>query len=189
MNSQAGPSDPTGSLAAALAHGTALLERDPALAEEQAREILKVLPGNGGALTLQAQALSAQGRRLEAVDALREATRRDPDLALAWRLLAEHLLVMGDLSEADQAQAQAIRSSVNDPRLREAAIALCRNDLPVAEHLLKTHLRVHSNDVAALRMLAELAGRIGRYPDAEVLLVRTRGLWGSRALWARLWPG
>jgi len=170
MNSQAGPSDPTGSLAAALAHGTALLERDPALAEEQAREILKVLPGNSGALTLQAQALSAQGRRLEAVDALREATRRDPDLALAWRLLAEHLLVMGDLSEADQAQAQAIRSSVNDPRLREAAIALCRNDLPLAEHLLKTHLRVHSNDVAALRMLAELAGRIGRYPDAEVLL-------------------
>lgn len=170
MSSPSSQTDPTGSLAAALEHCAALLRRDAVLAEEQACEILKVLPGNVGAMTLLAQALAAQGRVLEAATVLRDATRRDPEAPHAWRLLAEQLLVLGDHAGADQAQAQAIRTSVNNPRLREAATALCNNDLPVAERLLKLHLREHSGDVAALRMLAELAGRIGRYPEAETLL-------------------
>lgn len=162
--------DPTGNLATALAHGATLLRRAPALAEEQAREILKVVPGNAGALTLRGQALGAMGRGVEAAGVLREAVRRDPDSALAWRTLADQLVVLGDQAGADEAQANAIRTSVNDPALREAAIALCRNDLPVAERLLKDRVREHPTDVAALRMLAELAGRLGRYGDAEALL-------------------
>lgn len=163
---------PTGTLETALAHGNALLRRDPAMAEEQAREILRIVPGHPSALTLHGQALAALDRGDEAAAVLREAVRRNPDSALAWRSLAELLLVRGDDAGADQAQAQAIRASVNDPRLREAAVALCRNDLPVAERLLKTHLKAQPNDVPAIRMLAELAGRIGRYPDAENLLRR-----------------
>lgn len=162
--------EPVGTLETALAHGAQLLRRDPALAEEQAREILKAVPGHPGALTLHGQALAALGRGIEAVGVLQQAVRRDPESATAWRTLAEQLLIQGDQPGADQAQAQAIRTSVNDPRLRDAAIALCRNELPIAERLLKDHLKQQPNDVAALRMLAELAGRIGRYPDAEKLL-------------------
>ncbi|MEZ0242118.1 MAG: sulfotransferase [Sphingomonas sp.] len=58
------------------------------------------------------------------------------------------------------------------PRLIEAALALHDNRLHDAEPLLKGHLKQDPFDVAAIRMLAELAGRIGRYKDAESLLRR-----------------
>ncbi|TPG43608.1 sulfotransferase family protein [Sphingomonas koreensis] len=53
-----------------------------------------------------------------------------------------------------------------------AAAALHDNRLDVAEPLLRQHLKADPFDVAAIRMLAELAGRIGRYRDAETLLRR-----------------
>jgi tetratricopeptide (TPR) repeat protein len=62
--------------------------------------------------------------------------------------------------------------ALQDPRLMEAALALHDNRLHEAEPLLKAHLKSDPFDVAAIRMLAELAGRIGRYPDAENLLRR-----------------
>jgi len=58
------------------------------------------------------------------------------------------------------------------PRLIEGALALSENRLDVAERLLKAHLKEDPFDVAAMRMLAELAGRIGRMKDAETLLRR-----------------
>jgi tetratricopeptide (TPR) repeat protein len=58
------------------------------------------------------------------------------------------------------------------PRLVEAAVALGENRLDVAERLLKPHLKEDPFDVRAIRMLAELAARIGRMKDAEALLRR-----------------
>ena len=58
------------------------------------------------------------------------------------------------------------------PRLIEAAAALHENRLDVAERLLKPHLKEDPFDVRAMRMLAELAARIGRWRDAEGLLRR-----------------
>ena len=52
----------------------------------------------------------------------------------------------------------------------EAAAALVENQLPVAEALLRAHLQQLPTDVAALRMLAEVAARLRRYRDAQVLL-------------------
>ncbi|MEO6255530.1 MAG: sulfotransferase [Sphingomicrobium sp.] len=54
----------------------------------------------------------------------------------------------------------------------EGALALYENRLDVAERSLKAHLKEDPFDVAAIRMLAELAGRIGRMKDAESLLRR-----------------
>ncbi len=65
-----------------------------------------------------------------------------------------------------------IGDSIRDPQLMQAALALHRNQLDVAEPLLKAHLKQNPFNVAAMRMLAELAGRIARYPDAERLLRR-----------------
>jgi tetratricopeptide (TPR) repeat protein len=59
-----------------------------------------------------------------------------------------------------------------NPVLMEAALALHDNRLSDAEPLLKNHLKHDPFDVAAIRMLAELAGRIGRIDDAEKLLRR-----------------
>jgi tetratricopeptide (TPR) repeat protein len=58
------------------------------------------------------------------------------------------------------------------PRLVEAAVALNENRLDVAERLLKPHLKEDPFDASAIRMLAELAARIGRLRDAENLLRR-----------------
>ncbi|NML05979.1 sulfotransferase [Sphingomonas sp. G-3-2-10] len=67
---------------------------------------------------------------------------------------------------------QPLPASRYHPRLLEAALALHDNRLHDAEPRLKAHLREDPFDVAAIRMLAELAGRIGRYKDAESLLRR-----------------
>ena len=51
-------------------------------------------------------------------------------------------------------------------------MALNENRLDVAERILKPHLKEDPYDAAAIRMLAELAARIGRWRDAENLLRR-----------------
>jgi tetratricopeptide (TPR) repeat protein len=58
------------------------------------------------------------------------------------------------------------------PRLIEAAAALHENRLDIAERILKPHLKEDPFDVRAIRMLAELAARIGRLKDSETLLRR-----------------
>lgn len=58
------------------------------------------------------------------------------------------------------------------PRLIEAAMAMNENRLDVAERILKPHLSEDPFDAKAIRMLAELAARIGRWRDAEGLLRR-----------------
>src|SRR3990170_6049666 len=58
------------------------------------------------------------------------------------------------------------------PRLIEAALALHDNRLDVAERMLKAHLKADPFDARAIRMLAELAARLGRMTDAENLLRR-----------------
>jgi Tfp pilus assembly protein PilF len=64
------------------------------------------------------------------------------------------------------------QSSLDNPRLRMAAVAMNRNDIPQAEQLLKAHLHEAPTDVPAIRMLAEVAMRIGRDEDARNLLER-----------------
>jgi tetratricopeptide (TPR) repeat protein len=107
-----------------------------------------------------------------AVAALRRAVSLKPEMPDAWRALGDHLTATGDASGADDAYAQHIKFSTHDPRLMEAATALCENRIPMAEQLLRTHLKQHPTDVTALRMLAEVAARLHRYPDAETLLER-----------------
>lgn len=58
------------------------------------------------------------------------------------------------------------------PRLIEAAIALNEDRLDQAERILKPHLKDDPFDAKAIRMLAELAARIGRWSDSETLLRR-----------------
>jgi tetratricopeptide (TPR) repeat protein len=92
--------------------------------------------------------------------------------AAGWQRLAEQLRLAGDEAGAERAQAEALKASTRDPVLLRAGGALVEGDLPTAERLLRDRLRQRPTDVPAIRMLAELAGRIGRYADSEKLLRR-----------------
>ena len=80
---------------------------------------------------------------------------------------------MGQVSTESKARVEEVlRHAVADPILLEAGRALVDNDIPHAEALLRDRLRRSPTDVAAIRMLAEVAARIGRYEDAAHLLER-----------------
>ncbi len=107
-----------------------------------------------------------------AVPILQAATAASDKETGAFRLLGRALRALGRDDEAERAEMQAIRSGVRDPALVAIAQALLRNDLSDAEARLRLHLSQQPTDVAAIRMMAELAARIGRLKDSETLLNR-----------------
>jgi tetratricopeptide (TPR) repeat protein len=145
---------------------------DAALAVDTLEPLSRAQPNWAAAHYELGLALAGAHRSEAAILALRRAVQLKPDLTDAWRTLGDHLTAIGDTRGADAAYAQHIRSSTRDPRLLEAAAALCENRIPQAEALLRNHLKLYPTDVAAIRMLAELAARLGRYRDAESLLTR-----------------
>jgi len=112
---------------------------------------------------------SDPGAALQACEGL---LARDADDAEAHRLAARALRMLGENDRAARHELAAIDAAVHDPELRRAALALLDNRLDLAAPLLKARLRQNPFDVAAIRMLAEVAGRIGRNGDAESLLRR-----------------
>jgi tetratricopeptide (TPR) repeat protein len=201
-----GAQEPVGALDVALAHAAKLLVSDPALAAEQAGEILEVAPGHPVATIILGAshrargdapaalaileplafaypdwvsthyelglALGLAGRSRDAVAELRTAVRLKPEMGDAWRALGDHHTALGETAAADAAYSAHIKASTRDPRLLAPAAALCDGNIPVAEQLLRKHLKRFPTDVVALRMLAEVAARLGRYKDSETLLRR-----------------
>jgi tetratricopeptide (TPR) repeat protein len=112
------------------------------------------------------------GRGEDAIASLRRAVALKPDLADAWRALGDHLTAIGDRAGADAAYVSQIKAAAREPRLLAPAAAMVEGRISVAESMLREHLKQFPTDVAAIRMLAEVAGRLGRYVDAEHLLRR-----------------
>jgi Flp pilus assembly protein TadD len=83
-----GKSEPVGTVEVALAHATRLLESNPALAAEQAEEILKVHPGHPAAALLLGIAKGRGGESLAAVRVLEQLVAAHPKFALAHYELA-----------------------------------------------------------------------------------------------------
>jgi tetratricopeptide (TPR) repeat protein len=116
--------------------------------------------------------LARLGQTQAAIAAFKRTTALDPDLAEAWRGLAEALDLVGDADEAQQARARQIKAGVRDPALMAAAAALVDGKLDPAEQILRDYLAARPDEPAAIRMMAEIAARLGHHDDAEALLVR-----------------
>ncbi|NQV86539.1 MAG: sulfotransferase [Woeseiaceae bacterium] len=116
--------------------------------------------------------LGMVGRGDDAIEALLKTVKFQPEHPEAWRVLADHLMAVGDTAGGDAAYARHVQCSARDPMLREAAAAMVRNDVAIAERLLKKHLMRAPTDVPAIRMLAEVAIRCERPDEAEKLLQR-----------------
>lgn len=196
----------TTSLASALDHASKLLRVDPALAGEQAREILRVVADQPNAMLLLAashsargeveaaatvlgrlvqtqpraavahlelgRALARLGRSAQALAALKRSVELKPDLPGAWLELGDLHSANGDSESADNAYSAHVRYSTGNPALLSAGVALCEERLPEAEALLRQHLMKSPTDVAAIRMLAQVAIKLGRHDDAAHLLER-----------------
>ncbi|MBA4163239.1 MAG: hypothetical protein C0510_01190 [Erythrobacter sp.] len=107
-----------------------------------------------------------------AVERLRRVVARDPRNAPAWRLMGRTLRQLEREDEAGEAEMAAIRATAYDPQMIAIAAAMLEGDLEQAEALLRERLHAQPTDAAAIRLMAELAARIGRLPDAEALLRR-----------------
>lgn len=107
-----------------------------------------------------------------AMAAFREAVALKPDSPKVWLAIADLHAANGDAKAADDAYMMQLRHSDGNPQLLAAAAAMTENNVPVAERLLKAYLAENPTDVAAIRMLSEVAARLGRDADAEALLQR-----------------
>lgn len=106
---------------------------------------------------------------LEIARGLLDQAPSSPDVR---RLTGRIHRALGNHSAAEHAELAAISLSAGDPELLRAAQALVENELHIAEPLLRARLKASPFDVAAIRMMAELGARVGRYRDAETLLRR-----------------
>ena len=163
------PDHPVATLLLAVAHRAC---GDPNRALERLQELCRKQPRWAAAQYELGTTLGSLGQGDAAMAALHRAVALKPDMPDAWLALADHLTAVGDTERADAAYARHIRSATKDPRLLAPAAALVENRIPEAEALLREHLKHCPTDVAALRMLAEVAARLRRYPDAQALLER-----------------
>lgn len=197
---------PSGNLQMALSHAAKLLDKDPAMAEEQAREILKVVPGVPGARHILAvskrmqgepeaaiellEVLSsdvpnipsilhqlglsygAAGKAEPALEALKQVVALDPKYAEGWRSLAEQLSAVGLEAESQRAYDEHLSLSTTNPELQKAAEHLFKKEVNKAEEIARGVLKANPLDVTAMRILADVGIKVGRYKDARNLLER-----------------
>jgi predicted Zn-dependent protease len=134
--------------------------------------LLPAQPGWVGLHFERALSLSQAGRGDDAIEALRRTVDLQPRHPEAWRVLADHLLATGDTAGGDAAYVRHVHASAQNPGLQRAAAAMLASDMPTAERALKDYLSQFPTDVAAIRMLAEVAIRLNRLDDAMHLLER-----------------
>jgi tetratricopeptide (TPR) repeat protein len=124
----------------------------------------------------EARATVIQGDARKIAEHARRAIAANPRDAEAHRALGASLRQLGDDAGAREAELAAIDASQYDPQLQRAAAAYMANDLPAAESVLRRILQARPNDVAAIRMLGDIALRVGRPSDAERLFRRALDL-------------
>jgi tetratricopeptide (TPR) repeat protein len=108
----------------------------------------------------------------EAAERARQVLRFAPQSADAYRLLGAALRRLGEDAAANDAEMAAIMASGSDPELAAAGQAMLTGDFMTAEQILRNVLSRRPDDVAAMRMIAEIAAEFGALRDAERLLRR-----------------
>jgi predicted Zn-dependent protease len=117
-----------------------------------------------------AKTLSVLKHGEAAIRALETVVALEPEHPEAWRMLADHLAAIGEQERSESAYLKHLRCSTQNPELQQAAKAMIDNNLSIAERVLKSHLQRTPTDVTAVRMLAEVAVRVGRNEEAQSLL-------------------
>lgn len=141
-------------------------------AERFAEALFAREASHGLGLRERALILLARGEPAQAHKLLERHAAAIRDDAGIWSLLADLRQRSGDETGAERAVRTAMAAAVDDKECLAAALALREERLSEAEHLLRLRLRDFPTDVTTVRMMAELATRLGRFDDAEKLLRR-----------------
>ena len=132
--------------------------------------LAKADPGNAMVQYELGECLAVLGRTEQAIVTFRRAVAARPDLAMAWRSLADQLFLSGDLAAADAAYGRYVAAPICEALLARADGMITRGEANASEPILRRHLGDHPHDVKALWMLAyALLGREA-FADAAVLL-------------------
>jgi predicted Zn-dependent protease len=110
---------------------------------------------------------AAGGRGSDALTALQRAVDLDGDLADGWREIAALRFHAGDTRGGDAAYLRFSQLEQDPAELKDVKVALGAGRFQAAEALLRQHLRRAPADVAALRLLADVAARRGDRAEAE----------------------
>ena len=161
------PADPNAGVLLAVAERRS---GRPELAIDVVSKVVDQHPALGVALEELGMSLLAAGRWVEAEDALTRAVATDERLSGAWRALGDIRGERGDERGSSEAYQRHISLSAGDLELVKAADALLTGNLSVAEQLCREFLKRAPRNVAAIRMLADIGIRFGRFDDAETLL-------------------
>lgn len=196
--------DPHGDLKTALQHASRLLYEQPHLAEQQAMEILKVMPDLDSAQHILAAAYRFQGKIAEALDIIvplaerhnktapillelglcfmangqtrdaikmvRKAVNIAPEHSESWRTIALLHHQLNDDKNADKTTKTYLEILSKNPEFIKATELFSSGKLAQAEEITRNIIKINPNDVVAMRLLAEIALKIGRLGDAKNLL-------------------
>lgn len=163
-------SQPIGTLEQALAHAGRLLDAHPSLAEQQAREILAVVPAHPPATLLLARAQAGQRRVDDALRTLETLVAGQPNWAEAWHELGA---LRGRCGHGEAAVEALRRAVALRPALPGAWRLLgdhldAQGDEDGARKAWGQHLRHATRQPELLEAADALAGN--RLPEAEALL-------------------
>jgi len=149
---------PQAGLATALEHARRLLERDPALARQQAEAILEAVPRHADTTVVLAAALRLGGDATQALNVVAPLARALPTMADAQQELGLILAQLGRTGEAVAAFRQAVAI---DSRAGEAWRGLAESldlmgDKAGAEAALAQQLRASTRDPVLIAAAAAL---------------------------------
>lgn len=105
-----------------------------------------------------AQVADESGDSAAVLDALDRLTRRQPEVADGWFLLARHLRAAGRDEAAWRADLSGVHAASRDPELLDAALAMNEGRLDAAAATMATRA---PDDPVALRLRGEIAWRQG----------------------------
>jgi tetratricopeptide (TPR) repeat protein len=166
----ASTTQPSVGLAQALEHAIQLLDRDPALAREQAEAILQAMPRHAGTTVVLAAAHRLSGDPAQALAVVAPLARALPTMVSAQIELG---MTLADLGRTTEAVATFQRAVAQEPRAVEAWQGLAEGldllgDKPGSEKALAQQLRASTRDPALIEAAAALIDN--RLGVAEQLL-------------------
>ena len=133
-------------------------------------QLLALAPEFGRAYQEAGHLARAQGDDAAALTAFEAACRYNSALEASWRILVELHAAGGRHGQARAAQAQLDRLQALPSSLVTVTHLLAEGKLLKAEDLCRRFLREQPRHVEGMRLLADIAMRLGVLEDAEVLL-------------------